>query len=162
GTVADLSELWFLAKIFETDLDAIRPDEKAVVRLNPYPSELFQGRITYIGNQIDPVSRTVLARIIIRNRKNLVRVGLFGTAEVTTVDPEIIAIRPETISSIDGKDFVFIEEKPGEYRLREVKTGRKNNALVEIKSGLEEEEYLVESGIFLLKSKLLKKTFGGE
>ena len=53
-----------------------------------------------------------------------------------------------------------MEEKPGEYKAREVKLGRKNSTIVEVLSGLTTGEYIVDQGIFTLKSKFLKSTFG--
>ena len=62
--------------------------------------------------------------------------------------------------SIEKKDYVFVEEKPGEYKAREVKLGRRNATQVEILSGLQVGEYIVDNGVFTLKSKVLKSTFG--
>jgi len=162
GTVGDISEVWFLGKLFEKDLSKVDIGEKAIIRLNSYPNLKFEGKLTFVGMQIDPASRTVNARVVLKNKKNLAKVGLFGTAEIFTIEPEILAIHTDCIAEINGKTGVFVEEKPGEYVFREIKIKRKSDTLVEIESGLSEREFVARKGIFFLKSILLKSTFGGE
>lgn len=160
ATIGNLDSVWFMVKLFEKDLGKVAEGDLAKVKLNPYPNEEFEGRLTYIGNQIDPGSRTVSGRIVIKNKNNLAKIGLFGKAELITSSYDVLAVPIDAIANIEGKDFVFIEEKPGEYKPREIKAGRKNESLVEIVSGIQTGEYIVDRGIFTLKSKFLKSTFG--
>jgi len=160
ATIGNLDSVWFMVKLFEKDLGKVSEGDTARVKLNPYPEEEFEGRLTYIGNQIDPGSRTVSGRIVITNKNHMAKIGLFGKAELYISDYDVIAISVDAIANIDGKDFVFIEEKPGEYKPREVKLGRRNKSIVEIVSGVQTGEYVVDRGIFTLKSTFLKSTFG--
>ncbi|MBE7412932.1 MAG: efflux RND transporter periplasmic adaptor subunit [Leptospiraceae bacterium] len=162
GTVGDISEVWFIGKLFEKDISKIGTGENAIIQLNAYPNTKFEGRLTYIGIQIDPSSRTVNARIVLKNKKNLAKVGLFGVAEISAIEPEVISVPSYCLTEVNGKVGVFVEEKPGEYVFREVAIGRKSNTLVEIVSGISEREFVVRKGIFFLKSILLKSTFGAE
>jgi cobalt-zinc-cadmium efflux system membrane fusion protein len=114
----------------------------------------------YIGNQIDLGSRTVSGRIVIKNKNHMAKIGLFGTAELYTSDYNVLAVPIDAIAPMQGKDYVFVEEKPGEYKAREVKLGRRNSTIVEVLSGLTVGEYIVDTGIFTLKSTFLKSTFG--
>ncbi len=160
ATVGNLDSVWFMVKLFEKDLGKVAEGDFAKVKLNPYPKEEFEGRLLYIGNQIDVGSRTVSGRIVIKNKNHMAKIGLFGTAELYTSDYNVLAVPIDSIATMEGKDFVFIEEKPGEYKAREVKLGRRNSSQVEILSGLASGEYIVDKGIFTLKSKFLKSTFG--
>lgn len=160
ATVGNIDTVWFMVKLFEKDLGKVAEGDFAKVKLNSYPKEEFEGRLIYIGNQIDTGSRTVTGRIIIPNKNHLAKLGLFGTAEIYTSEYDVLAAPLDGIVSINGKDFVFVEEKPGEYKAREVKIGRRNSTYAEILSGVESGEYIVDRGVFTLKSKLLKSTFG--
>jgi cobalt-zinc-cadmium efflux system membrane fusion protein len=82
GSIADLSEAWFLGRVFEKDLGRLHEGARAEVVLNAYPAEHFDGTIEVLGQQIDPVARTLTARIRIANRRGLLRIGLFGGARV--------------------------------------------------------------------------------
>lgn len=160
ATVGNLDTVWFMVKLFEKDLGKVAEGDFAKVKLNSYPNEEFEGRLMYVGNQIDTGSRTVTGRIVIKNKNLLAKLGLFGTAELHTSDFNVLTIPIDALANMEGKDFVFVEEKPGEYKAKEVKLGRKNSKQIEILSGLQSGEYIVDQGIFTLKSKLLKSTFG--
>lgn len=160
ATIGNLDSVWFMVKLFEKDLGKVAEGDLARVKLNPYPKEEFEGRLMYIGNQIDLGSRTVSGRIVLKNKNNMAKIGLFGTAELYTSDYNVLAVPIDAIAPMQGKDYVFVEEKPGEYKAREVKLGRKNSTIVEVLSGLTTGEYIVDQGIFTLKSKFLKSTFG--
>ena len=160
ATIGNLDSVWFMVKLFEKDLGKVAEGDLARVKLNPYPNEEFEGRLMYIGNQIDLGSRTVSGRIVLKNKNNMAKIGLFGTAELYTSDYNVLAVPVDAIAPMQGKDYVFVEEKPGEYKAREVKLGRKNSTIVEVLSGLTTGEYIVDQGIFTLKSKFLKSTFG--
>ena len=160
ATIGNLDSVWFMVKLFEKDLGKVAEGDLARVKLNPYPNEEFEGRLMYIGNQIDLGSRTVSGRIVLKNKNNMAKIGLFGTAELYTSDYNVLVVPVDAIAPMQGKDYVFVEEKPGEYKAREVKLGRKNSTIVEVLSGLTTGEYIVDQGIFTLKSKFLKSTFG--
>jgi cobalt-zinc-cadmium efflux system membrane fusion protein len=160
ATIGNLDSVWFMVKLFEKDLGKVAEGDFARVKLNPYPKEEFEGRLMYIGNQIDLGSRTVSGRIVLKNKNNMAKIGLFGTAELYTSDYNVLAVPIDAIAPMQGKDYVFVEEKPGEYKAREVKLGRRNSTIVEVLSGLTAGEYIVDQGIFTLKSKFLKSTFG--
>src|SRR6185436_4935536 len=84
AVIGDLSHLYFLGRLFEKDLARVKVGARAEVRLNAYPAEVFEGRIETIGRQLDPAARTVIARVLVENRADLLKVGLFGAARVVT------------------------------------------------------------------------------
>lgn len=162
GTVGDISEVWFMIKIFEKDLSKIREGTGARIILNAYPGETFEGRVDFIGNQIDPGSRTVNGRIVLKNRESRAKIGLFGKALIDIQDDSVLQIRSSALFESDRKKFVFVERSKGEYEAREVKTGRVSEDSLEILSGVIEGEKIIIKGVFSLKSVHLKSTFGEE
>lgn len=160
ATIGNLDNIWFMVKFFEKDLSKVAIGDEAKVKLNSYPDEEFEGRLLYIGNQVDAGSRTVTGRIVVKNKNNLAKIGLFGTAEIFTLSQNVLSVPSDAITSINKKHYVFVEEKPGEYRAKEVKIGRQNAKHSEILEGLLSGEYVVISSLFTLKSALLKSTFG--
>src|SRR5262249_52050441 len=53
ATIADLSEAWFLGRVFEKDLGRLRTGAPTEVRLNAFPEQPFPGKLDYIGREID-------------------------------------------------------------------------------------------------------------
>jgi cobalt-zinc-cadmium efflux system membrane fusion protein len=163
GTIVDLSEVWFLARVFEKDLRELAPGVSAEVHLNAYPDEHFAGIVEYVGQQIDAVARTVTARVRLKNRNDLLRVGLFGTSQIAigrkAAQEARLVVAQSSITEIGGKKVVFVQESSGEFNLHEVTLGRESLGKTEILAGLREGEVVVTSGAFTLKSILLKGSF---
>jgi len=165
ATIADLNELWFLGRLFEKDLARLRVGEVADVALNAYPDQPFTGRVAYISKQIDPGARTVTARIPLKNRDDRLRIGLFGTARVSTGEQggqAVLVVPREALTEIGGKPVVFVRHGDGDFELHEVVLGASALGLVEVLSGLRESELVVVDGAFTLKSIALRATFGEE
>ena len=162
ATIADLSEVWFLGRVFEKDLGRLNVGAKADVLLNGYPKERFEGFVEYIGKQLDPTARTVTARIRLQNRNDLLRIGLFGSARVAVLEEPVkgaVLVVPLTaVTEIGGKSVVFVHHEDDDFELHEVVVGESSLGKVEIASGLREGEDVVFDGVFTLKSAVLKST----
>jgi cobalt-zinc-cadmium efflux system membrane fusion protein len=166
GTIADLSEVWFLARVFEKDLGLLEPGAGAEVHLNAFANEHFTGVVEYVGQQIDPIGRTVTARVRLENPRGLMRIGLFGTCQVTMAggaksEPRLV-VDQASVTELAGKKVVFVREKAGEFELHEVTLGREALGKVEVLEGLNEGEAVVTDGVFNLKSLVLKESFAEE
>ena len=162
GTIADLAQVWFLGRVFESDLARVHLGAAAEVQLNAYPEERFAGHIELIGRQIDPVARTVVARIPLGNRKDTLRLGLFGTARIAASEaprgePALVTTEG-AVTEINGKRVVFVHHPDDDFELHEVVVGRSALGKTEVLSGLREGEEVVVSGVFTLKSLVLKST----
>jgi cobalt-zinc-cadmium efflux system membrane fusion protein len=164
ATIVDLGEVWFLGRVFENDLARVRVSAAAEVQLNAYPRERFEGHIEFLGRQIDPVARTVVARVRLANRQELLRLGLFGTARISAGEgqkgaPSLVVLRA-AITEINGKSVVFVHHPDNDFELHEIVLGRSALGKVEVLSGLREGEVVVVEGTFTLKSLVLKSTIG--
>lgn len=163
GTIAALEEVWFLGRVFEKDLGRLRVGAPAEIRLNAYANERFTGSVDYVGQRVDPSARTLTARIRLENRNNLLRLGLFGTAEVALAAggeaPLRLVVPRGAVTEVGGKPAVFVREPDGAFELHHVTLGRAAPGKVEILEGLGEGEAVVSEGAFTLKSLVLKGSF---
>ena len=164
ATIADLSQVWFLARVFEKNLSQVTTGAAAEVTLNAYPKERFQGTVEYLSKQIDPTARTLVARIGLANRADLLRLGLFGTARVSAKGAEnqapVLVIPRDAVSEIAGKTVVFVQEPDGDYEVHDVVLGEEALGKVRVVRGLREHELVVVDGVFTLKSAVMKSSFG--
>ena len=94
-TISDLTYVWILCDVYENDLSDVHPGEKADVRLNAYPDQVFSGTISNIGPVLDPNIRTAKVRIEVRN-SGLMRPGMLANAwtrgQVSSLVPRSISI----------------------------------------------------------------------
>jgi membrane fusion protein, heavy metal efflux system len=166
GTIIDLSEAWFLARVFEKDLERLKTGANAEIRFNAFSDRRFVGTVEYVGKQIDPVARTLTARIRVQNSDDVLRVGLFGTAsvEVASTAPRAftLVVPQSALVNIAGKQAVFVKEPDGDFEYHEVELGTAALGKAQVVSGLREGEPVVVEGAFTLKSLVLKSTFGEE
>ncbi len=163
-TVADLSRLWIELDIYERDLSAVAVGQPVVVETTAWQGRQFSGRIVYVGDILDPVRRSVRARVELLNEERLLKPGMFARARIeVSGDRTVVAVPRDAVQSVEGSQIVWIPgEEPGEFLARPVQTGQDIvGGLIEIVSGVAAGESLVVVGAFTLKAELAKGEFGG-
>jgi cobalt-zinc-cadmium efflux system membrane fusion protein len=161
--IADLSEVWVLANIPEKDISFVHSihasgGSQAEVRINAYPKEVFKGTIAYVGDVLDPVTRTMQIRLELPNLDGRLKPEMFATIRLfSETQPDQLAVPEAALQRDQGRTFVFVQRSPNEYELRDVHVGESNGTVTAILGGLNEGEPVVTHGAFVLKSELLKK-----
>jgi membrane fusion protein, heavy metal efflux system len=122
-TISDLTYVWVLCDVYENDLANVRLGDRADVRLNAYPDQVFSGTIGNIGPVLDPNIRTAKVRIEMRN-PGLMRPGMFVTATFHGKQKESRAAVPATaILHLHDRDWVYVPLKNNQFRRTEVVGG---------------------------------------
>ncbi len=159
--VADLSEVWVTAKIPEKDIPYIRndqtgPGQLVEVHVSAYPGQTFQGSITYVGDVLEPATRTMRLRLELPNPERKLKPEMYATVRVYS-DPEPnVLLLPETAIQRDrDRQFVFVQREPGLFEIRPVQLGDSNGKEVKVLGGVEEQDAVVITGSYVLKSELL-------
>lgn len=159
--VADLSEVWVTAKIPEKDIPYIRNDQNGPgqlveVHVSAYPGQTFQGSITYVGDVLEPATRTMRLRLELPNPERKLKPEMYATVRVYS-DPEPnVLLLPETAIQRDrDRQFVFVQREPGLFEIRPVQLGDSNGKEVKVLGGVEEQDAVVITGSYVLKSELL-------
>lgn len=162
-SISDLSTVWVLLNIYEKDLAKVKQGTAVKIQTETYPGELFSGKVAYIGNVVDPQSRTVPVRVVVANPQMRLKPGMFATAEIVTgvSATQALIIPSSAIQKIEGKPSAFVQEKDGSFAKRELELGRDRGNGVEVIAGLKEGEQVVVTGAFTLKSELLKEGLEG-
>lgn len=161
--VADLSEVWVRANIPEKDIPFVHSvhtssDTQAEVRINAYPKEIFKGTITYVGDVLDPATRTMQLRLELPNPDGRLKPEMFATIRLfSEAQPDRLAVPEAALQRGQGRTFVFVQRSTNEYEVRDVQVGESNGTLTAVLGGLKEGEQVVTHGAFVLKSELLKK-----
>ncbi len=160
-TIADLSTLWVIAQVPEPQAARIRPGQPVSITVAAFADQRFAGRVTYIGESLDPQTRTVQVRCLVQNRHERLRPEMYATITITLgeTSPRVVIPR-EAVQEIGGEFVVFVERAPGQFEKRSVHLGLSaltpEGEWVEVTAGLRAGERIVARGSFLLKSELLK------
>lgn len=159
-TVADLSNVWIEANVFEMDLGKVKVGADAEITVAAYPNEAFKGRVRYVGNTMDRETRTARALIEVPNRDGRLRLDMFANAAIGTDSAvEGLQLPDDAVMLIQGQPTVFVAEADG-FQTRAVELGDKLRGRVLIKSGIKPGERVVVAGAYALKAKLLKSQIG--
>ena len=121
--ISDLSQIWVVCDVHENDLANVRLSDTAEIRLNAYPDQVFQGRISNIGAILDPNIRAAKVRIEVRN-PGLIRLGMFVTATFRGQKQEMHTEIPATaILHLHDRDWVFVAAGDKKFQRVEISSG---------------------------------------
>ena len=158
-TVADLTQVWVQAEVYEKDLGRIRVGQSAFITVDTYPGHPFEGKVSYIGDALDPQTRTARVRCEVSNHDLRLKTDMFANIELPTkFSKQAIAVPSASLQVVEGKNVVFIRHSQTQFEKREVERGVTVNQQTEILRGLKQGEPVVTQGAFHLKSILA----GGE
>ena len=149
--IADFSSVWLIADVAEQDIGRVRVGMPARVRLDAYPGEVFDGRVTFIAPTLRAEIRSAQVRVELDNRDGRLKPAMFAQVElpVTTTDLPLVVPRSAVIDS-GVRSVVIVDRGAGRFESREVKTGRRGDESVVINEGLREGESVVVAANFLI------------
>ncbi|HEY6447609.1 MAG TPA: efflux RND transporter periplasmic adaptor subunit [Acidobacteriaceae bacterium] len=123
-TIADLSEVWVLCDVYENDLPRVRLGQTARIHPAAYPDKVLTGRVSDIGPILDPAMRTAKVRIQVPNPGNLLRLGMFVSATLSSTTSQVHAVVPSAaILHLHDRDWVFVPAGGKQFRRVEVRAG---------------------------------------
>ena len=155
-TVADLSTMWMLANVIETDAPAYKLGQEVEVRVPAYSDKVFKGHVTALGAMIDPNTHRQLVRSEIDDPEHLLRSGMFASFVIRVGDPvRSLAVPAEgVVREGDGTMTVWITKDSRRFTKRTVKVGLQQGGWTQILEGLSPEETVVTDGAVFLSNKL--------
>jgi cobalt-zinc-cadmium efflux system membrane fusion protein len=162
-SITDMSSLWVLADVFEKDLSHVKAGQAVRMRVASYPGKVFNGKITYIADTIEPKTRTAKVRCVVQNSSGLLKLEMFATVEIPMDRiKSVLAVPDSAIQQIEGKSVVFVRNSETEFKKREVQTGIDIGGFTEIRSGLKALDPVVSQGSFVVKTAFLRSLIGEE
>jgi RND family efflux transporter MFP subunit len=152
-TIVDLSTVWVLGEIYETDLSSVRVGEMVQIEL-PYSSNLNsrRGRIIFISPTLDPKTRTAEVRVEFSNPDMALKPDMFVNFKLNIPLGRQLAVPAEAVLDTGTLQYVFIDKGQGYFEPREVKVGARTDDVVSIESGLKAGEQVVTSANFIIDS----------
>ena len=156
-SVADLSTMWMIANVIETDAPAYKLGQEVEVKVPAYPDTIFHGHVTTVGSMIDPNTHRQLVRSEIDDPQHLLRSGMFASFVIRVGDPvHSLAVPSEgVVREGDGTMTVWVTTDRRRFMKRTVKVGLQQNGFDQILGGLEAGELVVIDGAVFLSNKLV-------
>lgn len=157
-SVADISTMWMVANVIETDAPAYKVGQEVEVRVPAYPDAVFKGHVTVVGSMIDPTTHRQLVRSEIADPEHLLRPGMFASFVIQTGDPvRSVAVPADAVvREGDGTMTVWVTSDRRHFSKRIVKVGlQQQSGQCQILEGLTQGELVVTEGAVFLSNKLL-------
>ena len=122
-TVADLSSVWVLAQVFQSDAGKIKPGDPAEVTVDAYPGRIFHGRVDYILPQLDMNTRTLPVRLVFPNPGLKLRPGMYVNVRTKLPMGRQLVVPASAAFHSGTRNLVFVYSGEGSIEPREVDLG---------------------------------------
>ncbi len=153
-TIADLSEIWVYADIYEYEVPWVAVGQKAVMTLSYDPGKTYVGEVQYIYPYLEEKTRTIKVRLVFDNPNLDLKPGMYANVDIATSPVKnVIAVPMEAVLFSGERNLVIVSMGEGHFAPRDVIIGVEGgNGYYEIIDGLSVGEEVVTSGQFLIDS----------
>ena len=150
--ISNVSTVWVQGHVYEKDLRLVRVGDTAEVR-SPSFSDTFEGRVTYIGNMLDPATRTTPVRVVTKNPQGFLKKDQFVNVTLHDKATHEALVVPTSAVLYDDENmpFVYVQVEPGKFAQRLVRLGPQHDELTEVTDGLKEGDSIVSQGSVFLQ-----------
>lgn len=160
-SVADRSTVWAMLNLPESALSQVAVNQTVVLSVDGLPGRTFQGRLTWIGAEVDERTRMTRARAEVANPDHLLRANHFAQAHIRTHrDSQAVLVPDSAVQRVDGQCLVFVKLADDLFEARAVQVAGSRDGWTHIAEGLQAAETIAVEGGFTLKSQLLLSRLG--
>jgi membrane fusion protein, heavy metal efflux system len=151
-TIADLSTMWVMANVFESNLAAVSSGETAYITTDAWPDTL-PGRVDYVAALVDTATRATSVRIVVQNRHQMLKRGMYVRVAIQAKTQREGLLVPVSSVLRDEQNlpFVFVAQPDGGYDRRSVTLGSRVGDKYEIKDGAHAGDRLVSDGALFIQ-----------
>lgn len=150
--IADLTSVWVLADVYESELANLRVGQTAQVTLTSAPGRTWTGRITFVSPVLDEATRTAKVRLEIANPDGLLKPDMYANVSLQESASPVLTVPDSAVLQTGTRSVVFVARGNGQFDPREVQTGAKGGGLIEIRHGVTAGETVVVDANFLIDS----------
>ena len=150
--ISDLSTVWAVADVYEAEIGRVHLGQRAVLELPAWPGERFAGKVTFVSPALSSGSRTLQARIELKNPGLKLRPGMYGDVTLDLGELTAVTVPADAVVDTGELQYVFVSRGSGRFEPRRVRAGWRGGGRVAILDGIAEGERVVTTANFLLDS----------
>jgi cobalt-zinc-cadmium efflux system membrane fusion protein len=150
-TVANLSRMWVMASVFESDLPSVRVGDAALVSLTNLP-DTVNGRVDNIAAEVNTETRATSVRIVVPNPDQLLKKDMYVRVTVQSRHPRRGMLVPVSavLRDADNRPIVYVAADSLGFERRSITLGARQDSSYEVMDGLQPGDRVVtEGGLFL-------------
>jgi RND family efflux transporter MFP subunit len=152
-TISNMSSVWVLANVYQQDLPYVREGNPTRVETDAYPGTPFYGKISYVAATLDPTTRSLQARIEVKNPQRKLKNNMYVIAQVQAgkVTNAITVPNAAVLRNTENEPFVYTLAGQNQFATRSVTLGQTSEHTTEITSGLAPGDRVVANGSLFLQ-----------
>lgn len=160
-TVADLSTLWAISEVPESNSYLIRKGQKAALIIPALRNQEIEGTVAHVDSIVNPQTRTVVVRMELANKEGQIKPGMLATMLIESQPIEKLVVPVAAVIREDNHDHVFVRIDDDLYRMVPVKLGPEGRGFRPVISGLKEGQEIVTDGAYHLNTERKRQLSGG-
>ena len=151
-TISDMSTVWVLANVYQSDFAYVKEGQDVVVQTDAYRGS-FHGKISYVSAALDPNTRTLQARIVVSNPGGKLKKDMYCTATVTAgaVENAIAVPDAAVLRDDENRPFVYVATGPNQFGRRAIEIGGSEGGRTQVLKGLSAGEKVAGDGSLFLQ-----------
>jgi Cu(I)/Ag(I) efflux system membrane fusion protein len=151
--IANLNTVWGNFDVYENQIDRFKNGQEVLITTNAYPNKEFKGEVDFIDPILNTRTRTVTLRVVLNNKDDIFKPGMFVTANVegsTANNREVLTIPASAVLWTGERSVVYLKTSQDQpiFEMREIKLGNKIGNEYEVITGLFAGNELVTNGTF--------------
>lgn len=159
--VADLSRVWAVAQVPEQQVNQVKEGQAVHIELPALGNEKRVGKLIYVGQTIDPDTRTVLVRTELDNPDGRLKPAMLASMLIESAPKDRLVVPASAVVRENDEDHVFVALGEGRFRLVKVQLGPEQEGRRVVQSGLKGGESIVTEGAFHLNNERNRKELEG-
>lgn len=160
-TVADLSTLWAISEVPESNSYLIHKGQKASLIIPALRNQEIEGVVAHVDSIVNPQTRTVVVRMELANKEGQIKPGMLATMLIESQPVDKLVVPLGAVVREDNHDHVFVRLDDDTYRMVAVKLGPEGKGFRPVISGLKEGQEIATEGAYHLNTERKRQLSGG-
>lgn len=152
-TISNMNTVWVLANVYQQDLPYVHVGDPVVTTADSYPGKEFEGKISYIAPALDPTTRTLQARIDVKNPHEELKKDMYVASLVKAGKIANAFSLPNSAILRDNENepYIYVSAPNNQFQRRNVTLGDTTESQTQITSGLNAGDRVIADGSLFLQ-----------
>ncbi len=160
--IADLTMLWNIADVYESDAAELRPGARSTITTPASAGRTYDASIGFVYPVVDPQTRTIKVRLIVKNPDGALKPNMYTESIFHLVKPAALTVPVSAVLMTGKRNLVYVKAgRDNHFEAREIDLGIKSDTKYEVLRGLSEGDEVVSEGGYLIDSESQLKSGGG-
>ncbi|MEY2677645.1 MAG: hypothetical protein RLZ00_337 [Pseudomonadota bacterium] len=146
--VADLSRVWAVAQVPEQQVSQVKVGQSVSIEVPALDNEKLVGKLIYVGQTVNPDTRTVLVRTELDNTNGRLKPSMLASMLIESTPTKRVVVPVAAVVRQDDTDFVFVEQSDNRFKLTPVKLAAEQNGQRVVLEGLKTGMRVISDGAF--------------